>query len=107
MHLEFAYFCFVHIHLELKRKIRSYTPVRTRLWRLLVCFKTFVASFLATPDCPWIFFLDFRGLKIRYSAESRGGGGGVRSAWMRGKENAVFSLSVFSHVSYQNTNFNP
>ena len=68
--------------------------------------QTFVAAFLATPDCPWIFFLDFRGLKRRYSAESRGGGG-VRSAWMRGKENAVFSLSVFSHVSYKNTNFNP
>ena len=50
---------------------------------------------------------NFRGLKRRYSAESRGGGGGVRSAWMKGKENAVFSLSIFSHVSYKNTNFNP
>ena len=27
MHFEFAYFHFVLIHLELKRKIRSYTPV--------------------------------------------------------------------------------
>ena len=99
MHFEFAYFYFVHIRLELKRKIRSYTPVRTRLWRLWICFKTFVAPFLPTRDCPWIFFLDFRGLKRRYSSESRGGGGGVRSAWMRGKKNAVFSLIVFSHVA--------
>ena len=30
MHFEFAYFYFVPIHLELKRKIRSYTPVFPR-----------------------------------------------------------------------------
>ena len=101
MHFEFAYFYFVHIRLELKRKIRSYTPVRTRLWRLWICFKTFVAPFLPTRYCPWIFFLDFRGLKRRYSVESRGGGGGVRSAWMRGKENAVFSLVFFPMLPHE------